>query len=61
MAEQTSHALNHSKLLTVKDLFTKTITDTTLQPTDMFHFRALHTLRLICVELGQWEEVCSIG
>lgn len=56
-AEQ-GDALNHSKLLAVKDLLAKTVAEReeTLQPTDKLRFNALHTLGMICAELGQYVE-----
>jgi Tetratricopeptide repeat len=57
-AEQTGDVLNHSKLLAVKDLFVKTVAEReqSLPPSDKLRFNALHTLGMICTELGQWEE-----
>jgi tetratricopeptide (TPR) repeat protein len=57
-----SDALNHSKLLAVKDILTKTVAqrNETLEPTNKLRFTALHTVGMICAELGQWEEAETV-
>jgi len=57
-AQQTGEALYHSKLLAVKGLFASTVQErnTKLKSSDILRFRAIHTLGMVCVELGQWVE-----
>lgn len=60
-AQEYVDALNHSKLLAVKDLFVKTVADrdATLESTNILLFRALHTLAIIYAELEQWQNAES--